>query len=144
MSRSIASGGIPACLIAAVPASIASEAVVSVGAATCRSRMPVRSTIHASVVSTRCSISAFVTSFSGTAVPQPPTQARTLRDSQPGDGLALTETLAVVGEETGEDASEGAADGGRDSRPFDHAHSLPRNDALTTCDVVAEQRTEHA
>jgi hypothetical protein len=36
-----------------------------------RSRIPVRSTIHASVVSRVASRSAFVTTFSGRAAPQP-------------------------------------------------------------------------
>ena len=61
---------------------------VSPGAAMRRSRMPVRSTIHASLVSTRASRSAFVTRPSGTAVPQPierDGEGRS-RDAQPRDG----------------------------------------------------------
>ena len=72
--RSIASGVRPACLIAA-QASTARLAVVSSGLAMRRSRMPVRSTIHSSVVSIRCSRSALVSRCSGRATPQPERQA---------------------------------------------------------------------
>ena len=73
ISRSMSSGASPARLIASAAAAVASVAVVSPRPATRRSRMPVRSTIHASFVSTRASRSAFVTRPSGTAKPQPTT-----------------------------------------------------------------------
>ena len=75
----MASGVSPACLIAAAPASMARVAVVSPGPAIRRSRMPVRSTIHWSLVSTRCSRSALVRRWSGSAVPHPAIAARMLR-----------------------------------------------------------------
>ena len=76
ISRSMASGVSPACLIAAAPASVARLAVVAPSTAMRRSRMPVRSTIHWSLVSTRCSRSALVRTCSGSAVPHPAIAAR--------------------------------------------------------------------
>ena len=75
----MSSGARPARLIAVAAASVASVAVVSPGPAMRRSRMPLRSTIHASLVSTRASRSAFVTRPSGTA--HAPADDR---DRQPG------------------------------------------------------------
>src|SRR5262249_61815568 len=66
-----------------------------------------------------------------------------LRDSQPGDGLAFAQTLAVVREETGEHAAERTPDGSGHAGAFDHADSLAVVDALPTDGVVPEQRAEH-
>ena len=96
----MSSGVRPACLIAAAPASMARLAVVSPSPATRRSRMPVRSTIHSSLVSTRCSRSALVSRCSGTAVPQPgdaPAAHRSGARAEPGDRLALADPLARGG-----------------------------------------------
>src|SRR5688500_14383932 len=91
-----------------------------------RSRIPVRSTIHASLVSRLSSRSAFVTTLSGSAVPQPVMRARdgstplilqdpgggrvrgaaTSRRAQPGDGLAAGEALAGDGEQALHGATE--------------------------------------
>ena len=68
MRRSIVAGSTPACSIAFRPASAASPAVVP---PVRRSLMPVRSVIHSSVVSSRASRSALVSTPSGSAVPQP-------------------------------------------------------------------------
>ena len=64
--RSISSGSSPATAIARAPATAAMDAVVSLAAATRRSRMPVRDTIHSSLVSTIRSRSAFVRTAFGT------------------------------------------------------------------------------
>ena len=58
--RSISSGSIPAVRIARIAATAAMEAVVSCAAATRRSRIPVRDTIHSSDVSTNRSRSRLV------------------------------------------------------------------------------------
>ena len=61
----MSSGSRPAVRIARSPATAAIEAVVSLAAATRRSRMPVRDTIHSSDVSTIRSRSAFVRTWAG-------------------------------------------------------------------------------
>src|SRR4051794_16933717 len=85
----------PARARAARPASVARPAVVP---PTLRSWIPVRATIHSSLVSSRVARSAFVTVLSGSAVPQPVITAPRLLISrllpvrsprpQPHDGLA--------------------------------------------------------
>ena len=72
--RSMSVGDSPARLIASAAAAVPSVDDVSPGAAIRRSRMPVRSTIHSSLVSRVASRSAFVRRPSGTAVPQPSTE----------------------------------------------------------------------
>src|SRR5438270_2093349 len=118
---SMVDGSTPARSMACWPASTAS---VPVDPPKRRSRMPVRSTIHSSVVSRRDAKSALVTIFSGRAAPQPRTampissdvrsrrRGRARRDAhgslasslpsagpQPGDGLAGGDPLAVDGDE---------------------------------------------
>ena len=61
----MSSGSMPAVRIARMDATAAIEAVVSCAAATRRSRMPVRDTIHSSEVSTIFSRSAFVRTCDG-------------------------------------------------------------------------------
>ncbi len=68
---SISSGSSPATATARRPATAAMLAVVSWAAATRRSRIPVRETIHSSEVSTIRSRSAFVRTASGAYEPQP-------------------------------------------------------------------------
>ena len=63
--RSISSGSIPAVRIARIAATAAIDAVVSWAAATRRSRIPVRVTIHSSDVSTIRSRSWLVRTCSG-------------------------------------------------------------------------------
>ncbi len=60
MIRSMSSGSSPAVAMARSPATAAMLAVVSSGPAMRRSRMPVRETIHSSLVSTMRSRSALV------------------------------------------------------------------------------------
>ena len=93
----------PPCPARPAPDSTASADVVP---PTRRSRMPVRSTIHSSVVSSMASRSALVTTLSGSAVPQPVIAAPTSsvdhraasRRPQPGDRLAGRHPFAVVRE----------------------------------------------
>ena len=61
----MSSGASPAVWIARRPATAAMDAVVSFAAATRRSRMPVRVTIHSSEVSTIRSRSALVSTWAG-------------------------------------------------------------------------------
>ncbi len=61
----MSSGSMPAVRIARIAATAAIDAVVSCAAATRRSRMPVRDTIHSSEVSTIRSRSALVRIWSG-------------------------------------------------------------------------------
>ena len=61
----MSSGSMPAVRMARRPATAAIEAVVSWAAATRRSRIPVRVTIHSSVVSTIRSRSALVRTCAG-------------------------------------------------------------------------------
>jgi hypothetical protein len=63
--RSTSSGSIPAVRIARSEATAAIDAVVSSAAATRRSRIPVRDTIHSSLVSTIRSRSLFVSTCAG-------------------------------------------------------------------------------
>ena len=111
----MSSGVSPACLIAAVPASIAEASRWSRRPpATRRSRMPVRSTIHSSLVSTRCSRSALVSRCSGTRGAPARVIARPASaqcDPQPGDGLALAQPLAGVGEHADEAPGTGCDTG---------------------------------
>ena len=65
MIRSMSSGSRPAVWIARSAATAAMDAVVSSAAATRRSRMPVRVTIHSSDVSTIRSRSALVRTCAG-------------------------------------------------------------------------------
>ena len=65
---SISSGVLPARASAACAASMARPEVVP---PMWRSRIPVRSTIHSSLVSRRTAMSSLVTTLSGTAMPQP-------------------------------------------------------------------------
>jgi hypothetical protein len=74
-----------ACLMAAAPAATARVAVVSPAAAIRRSRIPVRSTIQASLVSTMRSRSALVSRPSGRAVPHPEIADRTVVAPPPPD-----------------------------------------------------------
>jgi len=67
-SPSIDAGSQPAIAIARRADSIDSDAVVP---PTCRRLMPVRSTIHSSLVSIIAERSSLVSTFSGSAVPQP-------------------------------------------------------------------------
>jgi hypothetical protein len=62
----MSSGWRPAVWMARSPATAPIEAVVSLAAATRRSRMPVRLTIHSSFVSTMRSRSALVRTWLGT------------------------------------------------------------------------------
>ena len=62
----MSSGSMPAVWIARSAATAPIEAVVSLAAATRRSRMPVRDTIHSSFVSTIRSRSALVRTWRGT------------------------------------------------------------------------------
>ena len=62
----MSSGSMPAVRMARIDATAAIEAVVSWAAATRRSRMPVRATIHSSFVSTIRSRSWFVRTCDGT------------------------------------------------------------------------------
>ncbi len=71
----MSSGSRPAVRIARRPATAAIDAVVSLAAATRRSRMPVRDTIHSSDVSTIRSRSAFVRTWAGAYLPHPVTWA---------------------------------------------------------------------
>ncbi len=61
----MSSGSMPAVRIARIEATAAIDAVVSLAAATRRSRMPVLETIHSSDVSTIRSRSAFVSTCAG-------------------------------------------------------------------------------
>src|SRR6478609_6514057 len=95
-------GATPAFCMAAAPDAIASPEVVL---PTRRSRMPLRSTIHASVVSSVASRSALVTTFSGSAVPHPVMRADLTSTSwscgsEPCNGLARHHALAEVGEDS--------------------------------------------
>ena len=65
MMRSMSSGSRPAVRMARRPATEAIDAVVSCAAATRRSRIPVRLTIHSSLVSTIRSRSALVRTWGG-------------------------------------------------------------------------------
>ena len=69
--RSIEAASTPAFAIAAIAAGAAMSVSASSFVAKRRSRMPVRSTIHSSVVSTYCSRSLFVKTCSGTCTPRP-------------------------------------------------------------------------
>ena len=69
--RSMAEASTPACSRAAVAAGSARSESASLGAATRRSRIPVRSRIHSSEVSTIFAISSFVITRSGTCDPMP-------------------------------------------------------------------------
>ena len=71
ISRSIAPASTPAALSAPRAAGRQTSESASSGAATLRSRMPVRVRIHSSVVSTRPASSSFVTTRSGTCAPRP-------------------------------------------------------------------------
>jgi len=72
MTRSICEGNTCATSSASRAARMARVAVLSRSpATTCRSLMPVRDTIHSSVVSTTRARSALVSTFSGTDMPQP-------------------------------------------------------------------------
>ena len=62
----MSSGSMPAVRMARIDATAAIEAVVSCAAATRRSRMPVRATIHSSFVSTMRSRSWLVRTCDGT------------------------------------------------------------------------------
>src|SRR3954451_17476002 len=88
MSRSMCPGATPALSMAALPDAIASVAVVP---PTRRSRMPLRSTIHSSLVSSMASRSALVTTLSGSAVPQPEMRADVMSPSCRSRG-AIVET----------------------------------------------------
>ncbi len=78
----MSSGSMPAVRIARIEATAAMDAVVSCAAATRRSRMPVRDTIHSSFVSTSCSRSLFVRTCAGAYRPQPVTWAFGLRGTR--------------------------------------------------------------
>src|SRR5439155_7898276 len=95
---SIVAGSTPAESMACWPASTAS---VPAEPPKRRSRMPVRSMIHSSVVSSRDAKSALVTIFSGRAVPHPVMRIPTLSLSgaEPGDRLTCGDALAVDGDE---------------------------------------------
>ena len=67
----MSSGSMPAVLMARSDATAAIDAVVSWAAATRRSRIPVRETIHSSDVSTMRSRSALVRTWLGAYRPQP-------------------------------------------------------------------------
>src|SRR3990172_6479119 len=69
--KSISCGRTPALSSASLAAANPIEADVSFGLATRRSRMPVRVTIHSSLVSTVRERSALVTTLLGTYLPQP-------------------------------------------------------------------------
>ena len=71
MSRSIEPGSTPADSSACRHAGRAMSVIASSCAAMRRSRMPVRSMIHSSVVSTSVESSALVTTRSGTCEPRP-------------------------------------------------------------------------
>src|SRR2546430_14471430 len=76
--------------------------------------MPVRSTIHSSLVSRRAARSALVTTVSGRAAPQPVTAApRTSGRAgglEPGDGLSGGDALSRHHHDAHEPAGEGGAD----------------------------------
>jgi hypothetical protein len=69
--RSIEAASTPASARAAITAGAAMSVSACSSVANRRSRMPVRSTIHSSVVSTYCSRSLFVKTRSGTYTPRP-------------------------------------------------------------------------
>ena len=71
ISRSIPLPSTPACSMASRLAGSARSDSASSFEAIRRSRMPVRSRIHSSVVSTYCLRSSFVTTWSGTLQPRP-------------------------------------------------------------------------
>ena len=100
-SRSMSSGVSPARLIASAAGRRSRASRWSRRApAMRRSRMPVRSTIHASLVSTRASRSALVSRPSGTRgapAGRSASRARS-RDAQPRDRLTLAQALAGVRE----------------------------------------------
>ena len=77
MSRSISFASTPASARAAIAAGRAISVSASSFAAIRRSRIPVRSTIHSSVVSTSFASSSFVSTRSGTCVPSPVIPMRT-------------------------------------------------------------------
>lgn len=121
-TRSIEAGSAPASSSAARPASIASPVVEPPMR---RSRIPVRSTIHASEVSSVASRSELVTTFEGRLAPTPATRMPTAphwrvvtvlavtgwvrrrsRAPQPCHGLAACEPLAGDGEQAHDGAPE--------------------------------------
>src|SRR5581483_3340528 len=137
----------PASVRAARAASTARSEVPWPAATTRRSRIPVRSTIHSSLVSTRLARSALVTRCSGRAAPRPPnrtgrrvgatyvpraagsratTVTRGCRSErpQPGDGLAFTDALTVVHEQAHHPPGEAGADGDAAALAVDVADDL--------------------
>src|SRR5262245_56867906 len=142
--RSISAGVRPARLIAAAAALVPRLAVVSSGPATRRSRIPVRSTIHSSLVSTRASRSALVRRPSGSAVPQPTIDDAMLtpsRDPQPGDGLAFSQPFARVREKTHQRPAERAPHRELGAGADDLTHYIARADRRAFADVGG---AEHA
>ena len=71
MIRSMLAGSAPACGERPSAAGRAMSVSASSSVAKRRSRMPVRSTIHSSEVSTNCARSSFVNTRSGTCTPRP-------------------------------------------------------------------------
>src|SRR4051812_41387425 len=144
--RSMSPGTRPAFLIAAAAAATARLDVVSPSSAMRRSLMPVRSVIHSSDVSMRCSRSALVRVPSGRAVPHPVIAAlivlRTSGDAEPGHGLTLTQALTAVHEHADESAGERAAHGRRCAGAVEVADRLARAHLCAVLEVV--ERAEHA
>ena len=141
--RSIASGVRPACLIAAAPASIARLAVVSPGAgdATFTDAGALDDPLVGGVDAR--SRSALVSRCSGRAVPHPAMHGRACSGhAQPGDRLALAETLTGVDEHADQSAAERAADGRRGARAIEEADGLADVDEVALVEIV--EGTEHA
>ena len=76
ISRSMSAGSTPACASAARAAGSAMSDSASSSRAMRRSRIPVRTTIHSSVVSTSLDSSSFVITRSGTLAPMPVIETR--------------------------------------------------------------------
>ena len=126
ISRSIASGVIPACLIAAAaPASMASDAVVSPS----RRDAPLADAGAlddplVARVDPLLEVGVGEARWSGRRCPSRRSPPACSGDSQPGDRLALAQAFAVGGEHAHEDAAERAAHGRGRARAVEVADGL--------------------
>ena len=143
--RRSTAGSTPACSMARRPASTDSDAVVP---PTRRSRMPVRSLIHASLVSIVLARSSLVTTLSGRAVPQPRDHAaadapRDRAARQAVLSQAIGWRLVTRSPSTARYACSTPANGERTSWFADAAEDLPRVDGASPRAGVARV-AEHA
>ncbi len=92
----MSSGASPAVWIARSAATAAMDAVVSFAAATRRSRMPVRVTIHSSEVSTIRSRSALVSTWAGAYRPQPVSLTERCRRGRHAGSTSMSGCLALT------------------------------------------------